>query len=199
MRIVTAKPPKKHLGGPVQRIGGVQEPEPLPERPRIGPRRASARCRTSTPRSTSGAAMPPKRCFENSCAGPRAMAGRKHPERYWRRMTHYLPAPRRCTNRSPCSRHGSCGSDATAVARTACLPRRTSRNATSCCGRSSSACATMDVATEPDTTRPRPQLPCHDVLASIGPPCVHQNVGGVRRSTLGAVSMCEGGGRGEPA
>ena len=33
MRIVTAKPPKKHLGGPVQRIGGVQEP--LPERPRI--------------------------------------------------------------------------------------------------------------------------------------------------------------------
>ena len=35
MRIVTAKPPKKHLGGPVQRIGGVQEPEAKPERPRI--------------------------------------------------------------------------------------------------------------------------------------------------------------------
>ena len=35
MRIVTVKPPKRHLGGPVQRIGGVQEPEPLPERPRI--------------------------------------------------------------------------------------------------------------------------------------------------------------------
>ena len=35
MRIVTAKPPKKHLGAPLQRIGGVQEPEPLPERPRI--------------------------------------------------------------------------------------------------------------------------------------------------------------------
>jgi hypothetical protein len=35
MRIVTAKPPKKHLGGPVQRIGGIQEPEPLPERARI--------------------------------------------------------------------------------------------------------------------------------------------------------------------
>ena len=33
MRIVTAKPPKKHLGGPVQRIGGVQEP--VPARPRI--------------------------------------------------------------------------------------------------------------------------------------------------------------------
>jgi hypothetical protein len=33
MRIVTAKPPKKHLGGPVQHIGGV--PEPAPERPRI--------------------------------------------------------------------------------------------------------------------------------------------------------------------
>jgi hypothetical protein len=33
MRIVTAKPPKKHLGGRVQRIGGVQEP--VPEMPRI--------------------------------------------------------------------------------------------------------------------------------------------------------------------
>jgi hypothetical protein len=33
-------------------------------------------------------------------------------------MTHYLPAPRRCTNRSPRSRHGSCASDATAVERT---------------------------------------------------------------------------------
>ena len=33
MRIfVTAKPPKKHLGGPVQRIEGVQEE---PERPRL--------------------------------------------------------------------------------------------------------------------------------------------------------------------
>ena len=31
LRIVAAKPPKKHLGGPVQRIGGVQEPE----RPRV--------------------------------------------------------------------------------------------------------------------------------------------------------------------
>jgi hypothetical protein len=45
MRIVTAKPPKKHLGGPVQRVGGVQEPEPLPERPRIvtGSRKTSTR------------------------------------------------------------------------------------------------------------------------------------------------------------
>ena len=33
MRIVTATPPKKHLGGPVQRIGAVQEP--APETPRI--------------------------------------------------------------------------------------------------------------------------------------------------------------------
>ena len=33
MRIVTAKPPKKHLGEPVQQIGGM--PEPKPERPRI--------------------------------------------------------------------------------------------------------------------------------------------------------------------
>ena len=33
MRIVTAKPPKKHLGGPIQRIEGVQEA--APERPRI--------------------------------------------------------------------------------------------------------------------------------------------------------------------
>ena len=33
MRIVTAKPPKKHLGRPVQRVEGVQKPEP--ERPRI--------------------------------------------------------------------------------------------------------------------------------------------------------------------
>ena len=43
MRIVTVKPPKKHLGGPVQRIGGVQEP--LPERPCIvtAPRKHSTR------------------------------------------------------------------------------------------------------------------------------------------------------------
>jgi hypothetical protein len=33
IRIVTAKPPEKHLGGPVQRIGDVQEP--VAERPRI--------------------------------------------------------------------------------------------------------------------------------------------------------------------
>ena len=43
MRIVTGKPPKKHLGGPVQRIGGVQEPQQ--ERPRIvtAPRKHSTR------------------------------------------------------------------------------------------------------------------------------------------------------------
>jgi hypothetical protein len=43
MRIVTAKPPKKHLGRPVKRIEGVQEP--LPERPRIvtAPRKHSTR------------------------------------------------------------------------------------------------------------------------------------------------------------
>jgi hypothetical protein len=28
--------------------------------------------------------MPLSSCSENSCAGPRVMAGRKHPERYWR-------------------------------------------------------------------------------------------------------------------
>jgi hypothetical protein len=33
MRIVTAQPPKKHLGGPVQRIEA--EPAAAPERPRI--------------------------------------------------------------------------------------------------------------------------------------------------------------------
>jgi hypothetical protein len=33
MRIVTAKPPKKHLGAPIQRIEGVQEA--AAERPRI--------------------------------------------------------------------------------------------------------------------------------------------------------------------
>jgi hypothetical protein len=57
----------------------------------------------------------------------RAMAGRKPLERYWRSygMTHCLPAPRRCTNRSPRSRHGSCASGAIAVARTASLSRPT--------------------------------------------------------------------------
>ena len=86
MRIVTAKPPKKPRR-PVQRIGGVQEPEPeraaYLSRRHARPRRASARCRTSTPRNTSGAAMPLSSCFGKSCAGPRAMTGRK-PERYWR-------------------------------------------------------------------------------------------------------------------
>jgi hypothetical protein len=41
MRIVTAKPPKKHLGGPVQRIEA--EPAALPERPRIVTAHATTR------------------------------------------------------------------------------------------------------------------------------------------------------------
>jgi hypothetical protein len=49
------------------------------------PKRARKRKQSvAIPADRHGAAMPPKRCFENSCAGPRAMAGRKHPERYWR-------------------------------------------------------------------------------------------------------------------
>jgi hypothetical protein len=56
------------------------------------PRRVfSARCRTSTPRSTSVEVMPLSSCFEKSCAGPQAMAGRKPPERYWHSFGDALP------------------------------------------------------------------------------------------------------------
>ena len=45
-------------------------------------------------------------------------------------------------------------------------------------------------ATEPNTARPGPQLPRHDVLTSIGPPWVHQNVGSSQPSAgLNSVGM----------
>ena len=62
MRIVTAKPPKKHLGGPVQRIGGVQEP--ALETPRIVSAR-KLRGRFADVPDMPPELMPPRRSFEN--------------------------------------------------------------------------------------------------------------------------------------
>ena len=87
MRIVTAKPPKKHLGGPVQRIGGVQEPEPFPERPRIGTSTRFGPVQdidAEEHQRRGDAAEALFRELVRRAHPPRLMAGRKHPERYWR-------------------------------------------------------------------------------------------------------------------
>ena len=153
MRIVTAKPPKKHLGGPVQPIGGVQEPAPLPERPRI----VTASRKTSTrfgPVQDIDAEEHQRR-WRCRC---RVVPGNRAPGHgRWRDVspnatgaamgvTHYLPAPRRWTNCSPPSRHGSCGSTAIAAERTGSSSRATLTGGICCCAISSNACATMVVA-----------------------------------------------------
>ena len=102
MRIVTAKPPKKHLGGPVQRIEA--EPAALPERPRIVTAHATTRfgpvqdidAEEHERRGHVAEALrdPVRRATGDGGASRNATGAAMG-------MTHCRPAPRRRTNRSP--------------------------------------------------------------------------------------------------
>jgi hypothetical protein len=102
MRIVTAKPPKKHLGGPVQRIEA--EPAALPERPRIVTAHATTRFGPvqdidAEEHERRGHVAQALRDPVRRATGDGGVS--RHATGAAMGMTHCRPAPRRRTNRSP--------------------------------------------------------------------------------------------------